>query len=79
MQNLVSESDFNNTVIFTGHRNDGDKILSKCKVLLMSSWAEPSGVIVIEAMAAGVPVIGANSGGVKEIIEDGVTGYLVSP
>ncbi|MFM7322834.1 MAG: glycosyltransferase family 4 protein [Armatimonadota bacterium] len=39
---------------------------------------EPFGQVVIEAMAAGVPVVAANDGGVREIVEDGVSGVLVT-
>jgi len=44
-----------------------------------SVWAEPFGIVVIEAMAAGSPVIGSNVGGVPEIVDDGVSGLLVPP
>ena len=40
---------------------------------------EGFGRVLIEAMAAGVPVIGTRVGGIPEIIEDGVNGYIVSP
>ena len=44
-----------------------------------SRWAEPFGLVIIEAMLQGKPVIGANHGGITDIIEDGETGYLVEP
>ncbi len=40
-------------------------------------WEEPFGFIVVEALARGVPVIGTRHGALPELIEDGVTGYLV--
>ncbi|MDW7726667.1 MAG: glycosyltransferase family 4 protein [Candidatus Methanoperedens sp.] len=78
LEKLVAELGLSGKVIFTGYRNDVPQILPFCKILLMPSLDEPFGRITIEAMAAGVPVIGVNSGGTKEIIQDGVTGYLVS-
>ena len=79
LKELVSALGLCENVIFTGHRNDVPAILSKCKVLVMPSWEEPFGLVVIEAMALGIPVIGTNSGGVKELIKDSITGYLVPP
>jgi glycosyltransferase involved in cell wall biosynthesis len=40
-------------------------------------WPEPFGLAMIEAMACGTPVIAFNRGSVPEVIEDGLTGYLV--
>jgi len=46
-------------------------------VLLPVQWEEPFGLVAIEAMACGTPVIAMRKGGLKEIVVDGVTGYLV--
>jgi glycosyltransferase involved in cell wall biosynthesis len=40
-------------------------------------WPEPFGLVMIEAMACGTPVIGSNRGSVPEVIEDGLTGFIV--
>lgn len=44
-----------------------------------SIWEEPAGLVVLDALAAGRPVIGSNRGGIAEGVEDGVTGWIVSP
>jgi glycosyltransferase involved in cell wall biosynthesis len=50
-----------------------------CDVLVLPSIREPFGNVVIEAMAAGRPVIGSHVGGMKDTIVHGVTGYHVQP
>ena len=46
-------------------------------LLMPIDWPEPFGLVMIEAMACGTPVIACNLGSVPEIIEDGVTGFIV--
>lgn len=46
---------------------------------VLASWAEPLGVAYMEAMAAGVPVIGTDAGGAPELIRNGTDGLLVPP
>jgi glycosyltransferase involved in cell wall biosynthesis len=41
------------------------------------AWREPFGLVMIEAMACGTPVVAFNNGSVPEVLEDGVTGYIV--
>lgn len=44
-----------------------------------SLWPEPFGLVAVEAMSAARPVIASNTGGLKEVVVDGVTGFLVKP
>jgi glycosyltransferase involved in cell wall biosynthesis len=63
-----------------GEINDRQKpaFLSGAVGLLMPiDWPEPFGLVMIEAMACGTPVIAFNRGSVPEIVEDGVTGFIV--
>src|SRR5487761_707213 len=67
-------------VEFIGEISDGEKsaFLSGAKALLMPiDWPEPFGLVMIEAMACGTPVIAFNCGSVPEIVEDGLTGFVV--
>lgn len=68
-------------VEYIGEIGDEDKpeFLSRAIALLMPiNWPEPFGLVMIEAMACGVPVIGFHAGAVPEIVEDGVTGFVVA-
>ena len=65
-------------VIFTGARNDVEKIIPGCDVLILPSFSESFGLVLIEALACGKPVIGSNVGGITEIITDDV-GLFVNP
>jgi glycosyltransferase involved in cell wall biosynthesis len=67
-------------VEFIGEISDAQKadFLSGAIVLLVPiDWPEPFGLVMIEAMACGTPVIAYNRGSVPEIIEDGLTGFIV--
>jgi glycosyltransferase involved in cell wall biosynthesis len=64
-------------VVFAGWVKDVDVALSNIDVLLVPSAAhEATTRVILEAYAAGVPVIAFASGGIPEIVEDGVTGFL---
>jgi glycosyltransferase involved in cell wall biosynthesis len=54
-----------------------DFLSGACGLLMPIDWPEPFGLVMIEAMACGTPVIAFNRGSVPEIIEDGLTGFIV--
>jgi glycosyltransferase involved in cell wall biosynthesis len=67
-------------VIFAGQRKDVAKLLQVADVFILPSvQREGLGVALIEAMAEGLPVIGSRLGGIPEVIEDNVNGFLVPP
>jgi hypothetical protein len=45
-------------------------------LLFPIEWAEPFGLVMIEAMACGTPVLALPGGAVREVVEDGITGYV---
>ncbi|MDP1809216.1 MAG: glycosyltransferase [Actinomycetota bacterium] len=62
-----------------GHVADTRPLLALSDIFCLPSKNEPFGLVLLEAMAAGLPVVAANSGGVPEIIEDGLSGVLAPP
>jgi len=60
-----------------GRVADTKPLLALSDIFCLPSKNEPFGLVILEAMAAGLPVVAANSGGVPEIIEDGLSGVLV--
>jgi glycosyltransferase involved in cell wall biosynthesis len=68
------------SIEFIGEISDGDKsefLGGAIALLFPIDWPEPFGLVMIEALACGTPVIAWNRGSVPEIIEDGVTGRVV--
>jgi glycosyltransferase involved in cell wall biosynthesis len=66
-------------VEFIGEINEAQKpeFLSGAKALLFPiDWSEPFGLVMIESMACGTPVIAFNRGSVPEVIDHGVTGFI---
>jgi glycosyltransferase involved in cell wall biosynthesis len=67
-------------VRFLGLRDDVPRLMRAADVVVHSSaYPEPFGRVVVEGMLAGRPVVASDAGGVREILRDGVTGWLVQP
>jgi len=66
-------------VIITGYRDDMPECLASLDVFVLPSLSEASPLVILEAMACGIPVVATRVGGVPEIVIDGKTGYLVPP
>jgi glycosyltransferase involved in cell wall biosynthesis len=81
LEKLVAELKLSKGVSFAGSISEeqAQKEMNEADVFVLASHAEPLGVAYMEAMAAGVPTIGTNAGGVPEIIADGTDGLLVPP
>lgn len=75
IQKLVKQLRLQNVVIFDGFIGNVEEIYNKFDVLLMCSRSEAFGRVTIEAMLRNIPVIGFDSGGTSELINDGVTGF----
>jgi len=68
-----------NSVRLAGFREDAISLINAADLFVLPSLAEPFGLVLIEAMSLGRPVIATNAGGPREIVEDGATGILVPP
>jgi glycosyltransferase involved in cell wall biosynthesis len=66
-------------VRFLGRREDIPQLLAACDVFALPSLYEGSSLAVLEAMAAGTPVVSSAIGGTEELIDDGRSGLLVPP
>jgi len=77
LESLIAELDLSGIVDMPGWRDDMPAVLSSLTVFVSAARSEPFGLVIVEAMAAGLAVVATASEGALEIIEDGVTGRLV--
>ena len=79
LRRLAAQLGVADRVAFLGEREDVPDILAALDLLLVPSWEEPFGRVVIEAMSMSVPVIATNVGGPAEVVRDGEDGILLPP
>jgi len=70
------KNDLENKVLFLGNSHEIDKILCHSDLFLLPSEQESFGLAALEAMVQKVPVISTNAGGLPEVNQEGVSGYL---
>ena len=76
LEALVTSCDAERNVIFTGRRDDVERLMGAADVYAMPSLYEPFGLVYAEAMAMRLPVVALDNGGTPEVVEHGVTGLL---
>jgi glycosyltransferase involved in cell wall biosynthesis len=78
LEALVREQGLKDVIHFVGWRprEEISNWLAAVDVLAVPSWREAQGLVIVEAMLAGTPVIGSRVGGIPNLVEDGVTGRL---
>ena len=77
LQALSVSLGIGHALTFTGFRNNVGAFYKIADLFVMSSVQEGLGTAILDALALGIPVVAANSGGIPEIIRDGQTGRLV--
>ncbi len=77
MEDLVRKLGLQEHVIFTGKRDDLPELLAISDIMFLLSEKEAFGLVLLEAFACGVPSVATAIGGIPEVVEDGVNGFLV--
>jgi glycosyltransferase involved in cell wall biosynthesis len=73
---FINENDMNERVVFLGFTDDIPEVMNSFDCFVMPSSSETFGLVILEAMASGLPVIACGGGGVPAIVEDGKNGLL---
>jgi glycosyltransferase involved in cell wall biosynthesis len=76
LEPLARDLGIADSVTMTGEVPDAGPYMQRMDILVNASEAEPFGIVILEGMARGIPVVAVNAGGPEEIIEDGHTGVL---
>jgi N-acetyl-alpha-D-glucosaminyl L-malate synthase BshA len=75
-RNKLVELGLEHDVHFLGKQEDVAEVISLADVMLLPSAKESFGLVALEAMACGVPVVATNAGGIPEVVTDGECGFL---
>jgi glycosyltransferase involved in cell wall biosynthesis len=79
LQQRIAELGLIGSAVLAGFRNDLDRFIAQLDLFVLPSYTEGLPNVVLEACAAGVPVVATAVGGTPEVIQDGVSGFLVPP
>jgi L-malate glycosyltransferase len=74
---LAGKLNIGDRIIFTGQREDVPRILQEVDIVVHPSLTEGLSNVILEAMAAGIPVVATRAGGNSELVQDGHTGFMV--
>jgi sugar transferase (PEP-CTERM/EpsH1 system associated) len=78
LQELCINYEIQNEVVFLGERTDIPQLLSIMDLFVLTSITEGISITILEAMAAGIPVLASKVGGNPEIIDDSISGFLIN-
>jgi glycosyltransferase involved in cell wall biosynthesis len=79
LDNEIHDRSLDDTVHLLGYRTDIANVMAGSDILVLPSFREGTPLVIIEAMAVGLPVIATNIAGIPELIDDTKTGYLIEP
>ncbi len=79
LESLVDRLNLKEKVVFSGWRKDIPDLLATMEIFVLSSLWEGMPISILEAMAAGLPVVATAVDGVREIVLDKETGFLIAP
>lgn len=81
LQNLGRQLGLEDKIQFTGFVSESSRnqLLASCSIAVFPSLYEPFGIVALEAMASGTPVVVSRTGGLAEIVEDDISGLCFTP
>jgi glycosyltransferase involved in cell wall biosynthesis len=79
LERVAGDLGVSESVRFAGQRSDIARLMAAADIFAMPSLGEPFGLVFLEAMAMGLPVVALHSGGTPEVVEDRLTGLLSDP
>lgn len=79
LESLAAELGVRSSVEFHGEVTDVPRRLARAGAFVLASRSEGMPISILEAMAAGLPVVASDVGGISEVVVDGVTGFVVPP
>jgi len=79
LETLAKNLEISEKIFFLGSRPDAYQIMKVFNAFILPSITEGLSVVLLEAMAGKIPIVATDVGGNAEVLEDQVTGYIVSP
>ena len=79
LHDLVASYELTDHIFFRGYQQDVASFFAAIDLFVMGSFEETYGMVTIEAMICGVPVVGSRAGGTTELLRDGAYGWLYQP